>query len=225
MPTSKAVDTSPAPDYEPVVSHLIADISDIVDDTREVGAEGNKKNAEFIQFKLSNLDVKASKEPYTLPAFIVEIRYIRMPHSQWDVMAESIRKCGYEGDINGLILKRAEFKYTEGMLNLPKQVTDPETGVTSTIRGEYEVRKGNCWQIVNIDGVSNNSNQLQDKIVEMADGQTADGFKSIFMSDLTLQTMSGYQEAAVQIMNNTHLDLLVGLGALTKDAAGIYHKA
>lgn len=223
MPTSKAIDTSAAPDFTPIVSHVKGDIVDIVDETRTLGSGENARNAEFVLFKLNNIEVIEAREPYTLPAFIVDVRYVRMPHSNWDVMAESIRKCGFEGDINGLINKRAEFKWTTGMLNLPKQEKD-DAGNTITVRGQYEVREGTCWQILSIEGVENTSSTLGDKIAEMADGKTAEAFKSAFMSDMTLQGLSGYQDAAIQVMNNTHLDLLVQLGKLTRDDSGVYHK-
>lgn len=220
MPTSKTYDTTPAEDFEPSLLHFKGLITDVRDEIRH--NETTNKDSTVIIFDCAEVEVIEAKAPFTMPVYQVEIRWLPFPGTQSSAFQISAEKAGYKGDLNGLIGKRIEWHYTSAMLNLPKRVTN-EDGTTS--RGEgYENRMGKCWQVVAIEGVENTSNKLGEAILNMADGKTATEFKSAFLSDMSLQGLSSYDEVATQVMQNTHLDLLVSVGQLTVDSDGKYHK-
>lgn len=210
MPTSKPIDTAPPVDFEPTLLDfkcLCTDIRDEIEDNRE-----------SVVFDCAELEIIEAKEPFSMPVYQVKVRYLRMPYSQWAVMAASIERCGYKGDINGLINKRLHFRFAPAVLSLSRRNEDGT-------RGEgYENREGKAMQIVEIEGSSNTSNLLADALVEMADGKDLLGFKAAFMSNMELQNLTGYDEVATQVMNNTHLELMVELGKLSVDDNGVYHK-
>lgn len=210
MPTSKPIDTTPPVDYEPTLLDfkcLITDIRDEVEDSRE-----------SIIFDCAELEVIEAKEPFSLPVTQVKVRYLRMPYSQWAIMAESIEHCGFKGDINGLINKRVHFRFAPAVMSLPRRNEDGT-------RGEgYENRLGKAMQIVEIEGSENNSGILKDKLLAMADNHNAAAFKAEFMSDMSLQGYTGYQDVANQVIQNTFLDMMVSGGSLTLDETGVYRK-
>ena len=215
MPTSKPIDTTPPVDFEPTLLDfkcLITDIRDEVEDNRE-----------SIIFDCAELEIIEAKEPFNLPVAQVKVRYLRMPYSQWAIMAESIEKCGFKGEINGLINKRVHFRFAPALMSLPRQLKDEVGNVIG--RGEgYENRQGRAMQIVEIEGSENTSNILRDKLLAMADNRNATAFKAEFMSDMSLQGYTGYQDVANQVMQNQFLDMMVGSNNLTLDETGVYHK-
>lgn len=210
MPTSKLIDTTPPADFEPTLLDfkcLITDIRDEVDDKRE-----------SIVFDCAELEIIEAKEPYSLPVCQVKVRYLKMPYSQWAVMAESIEHCGFKGDVNGLINKRVHFRFAPAIMSLPKRNEDGTRG------DGYENRQGRAMQIVEIEGSENTSNILRDKLIEMADNRNAIAFKAAFMSTMSLQGYTGYQEVANQVTQNQFLDTMVMASMLTVDIDGVYHK-
>jgi hypothetical protein len=214
MPTSKPITTDAPADFEPTLQDFKGLIVDVRDETRT----NNGRDSEWLLFDVAELEVIEAKEPYTLPVATVDIRYLRIPGTQWAVMAASIEKCGYKGDVNGLINKRVHFQYLPAMMNLPKRDED-----NNIIQGQYENRQGRAMQITEIEGVENTSNQLEEKLLNMVEGKTAVEFKSAFLSDMSLQQLTGYNDVANHVTQNTFLDMLVATGKLSVDN-GVYHK-
>lgn len=216
MPTSKAIDTAPPTDFEPTLQDFKCLITDIYDETR---TGNNDRQSEWIVFDCAELEVIEAKEPYTLPTAKIDVRYLRIPGTQWAVMAASIEKCGYKGDINGLIGKHVRFQYAPAMLNLPKRDAD-----NNIVPGQYENRSGRAMQIIEIEGVENTSNKLEDALLEMIDGKTALEFKSAFLSNMDLQQLTGYDTVAIGVTQDTFLPLMVTGGKVSVDENGVYHK-
>jgi len=221
MPTSKEITTAPPPEFEPVILDFECLVTDITDVTKT--REGSDRAQEFIVFHCAELEIHEAKEPYTLPVYQLEERLINIPGSRWAALTASIEKCGYKGDINGLINKRLHFKWSEVMLNQTKRTVD-EAGNTTLIRGQYEMRPGHCWQVVEIEGVENTSNKLGEEVLALADGKTAVEFQSAFFSATQLTSLTGYQDVAQQVIDRNFLDTMVQAGQLTVDESGIYHK-
>lgn len=210
MPTSKPIDTTPPVDFEPTLLDfkcLITDIRDEVEDKRE-----------SIVFDCAELEIIEAKEPFSMPVCQVKVRYLRMPYSQWAIMAESIERCGFKGEINGLINKRVHFMFAPAIMSLPRRNEDGS-------RGEgYENRQGKAMQIVEIEGSENTSDVLKDILLVMADNRNAAAFKADFMSSMSIQGFTGYQDVANQVIQNQFLDMMVAAGNLTLDETGVYHK-
>ena len=217
MPTTRPIDTAPPADFTPVITDFKCLITDVRDETR-AGRNEDSRPVEWFIFDCAELEVLAAREPFTMPVYQVEIRMINMPYSQWAVMKESIRNCGYSGDVNGLIGKHVHFQWAPAIISLPKR---DEAGNNT---GGYENREGHCWQIVEVEGVENTSNQLEDKILTMADNRNAAAFKAEFLGDMSLNTLTGYDTTANQVIQGQLLPLLVTMGKLSLDENGVYHR-
>lgn len=221
LPESK-YDSTPAQDFEPTVLHFRGLCTDINEKT-ETNSQ-TSKDYQVLIFDFAELEVIEAKEPYNMPVMQVELRPITIPGTQYEVWKNSLEKTGFKGDLNSMIGKRQEWHYTSAMLNLPKRIENPDGTFVRDPAGGYENRQGKCWQVVTIEGVENTSNKLGEAVVAMAEGKTDLEFKSAFMSDLSLQGLTSYDEVAGQVMQNTHLPLLVQAGVLSKDSEGRYHK-
>ncbi len=195
---------------------LLEFVGDLVDINERIQPRRNdpSKTNSIIVFDFANIDVVASNEPYTFPTTQVEIFEMNMPNTQWEAFKASVRQCGYTGDLNGLIGKRMTFKWAAANLSNKNQVT-----------GKYEVKEASCWQVTAIEGVENTSGQLLEAVVSIADGKDAAAFKSAFLADGNIRSLTGYADMLASVMNNAALDLLVAAGNLTVDGSGIYHKA
>ena len=195
---------------------LIEFIGDLVDINERIQPRRNdpSKTNSIIVFDFANIDVVTSNEPYTFPTTQVEIFEMNMPNTQWEAFKASVRQCGYAGDLNGLIGKRMTFKWSAANLSSKNQTT-----------GKYEVKEASCWQVTNIEGVENTSGQLLDSVLGIVDGKSAADFKSAFLADNSIRSLTGYADMLAQVMKNETLDILVSAGKLTVDTNGIYHKA
>lgn len=185
----------------------IVDINDLVTPRRT----DPTKNNTIIRFDIANLDIIEANEPYTFPTTQVEIFEMNMPNTNWEAWKESVRKCGYEGDLNGIINKRAHWQYA------------PATLSTRGEDGKYSNQPGKAWQIVEIEGVNNTSGSLIDKAVDIANGKTASEFKSAFMGDGNIRSLTGYSDMLVSVSKDEFLPTLVASGKLTLNG-DIYSK-
>lgn len=188
-----------------------ADITDINESQRPQRNNPAKMN-NFLTFDMADVEVIESREPYTFPTTQIEILEINIPGSNWEALKASIRKCGYSGDLNGLIGKRAHWQYTTAMLSQRNQTTQ-----------KFETKEGNCWQIVEIEGVENTSDKLLSAVLDIANGVDAATFKTNFLTNNDIRGYTGYPDMIAEVMNNKTLDLLVAAGKLSFDGT-LYHK-
>lgn len=196
---------------------LIMDINEVVEHNKNT----NKDNS-FIVFDIAQVEVIEANEPFVAPVTQIRVMELNFPKTDFAVLKDSIVRCGISRgeSLNTIIGKRTHWKWAPATLN--RRVTEKdESGEDVTA---YRDTEANCWQILEIDGISNTTNLLIDKTVEHADGKDASSFKASFLSDLTLQQLSNYDIVAQNVMNNTQLDQLVTVGKLTVDEAGLYHK-
>lgn len=211
MPTSRTIGTD-APERtfrQHPLKEFKGRISDVTDRPLD-----NTPNRFIVTFDFSEVEVIEANEPFNFPVTQIEIMELNFPETAWAVLTESIRNCGYSGDINGLIGKHAHLKFAPARLNMRVAGSDPV---------KYETREANAWQFLDLEGVENTAGELFDKVAALADGKDATGFKSAFMSDMTLQSYSNYADVAQQVMANTCLDFMVSIGKLSFDGT-LYHK-
>lgn len=217
MPLSTERTTDAATDNRHPLNDFWGDLADINDYSKLRISDTSKFNT-FIKFDFASIDVIASKEPYNFPVTSVEILELNMPNSPWEAFKASLRNCGFIGDLNGLIGKRLRMQYTDAILSQRKP--NPEAAGKFI----YSNEPGSCWQVVEIEGVENTSNRLLDATVALANGVNDSTFKTVFMSDNSIRTMTGYAEMLVSVANNQALDMLVNSGKLTKGVDGLYSK-
>lgn len=217
MPLGTERTTDAATDNRHPLSDFWGDLADISDYSKPRAGDASKFNT-FIKFDFAGIDVIASKEPYNFPVTSVEILELNMPNSPWEVFKASLRNCGFTGDLNGLIGKRLRMKYTDAILSQRKP--NPEAAGKFI----YSNEPGSCWQVVEIEGVENTSSRLLDATIALADGVNDSTFKTAFMSDGSIRTMTGYAEMLVGVSQNQTLPMLIAAGKLTVDGSGIYHK-
>ena len=210
MPTTRTVTTDAPSGFR---QHPLKEFKGrIVDITDEPLA--SNPNVFLIKFAIAEVEVIEANEPFNFPVTEVEILEIRRSETAWAVFTESLRNYGFSGDINGLIGKRSHWKFAPAKLNMRVPGSDPAV---------YETRDANAWQVIELEGVENTTNELIDKVAAIADGKDATSFKSAFMSDMTLQGYSNYGEVAQQVMANTFLDFMVSVDKLSFDGTS-YHK-
>ena len=222
MPTNRTVTTDAPSDFR---QHPLKEFKGTISDITDEPLSDNNPNRFRIIFHISELEVIESNEPFNFPVTQVAIAEFNFPKTEWAALTESIRNAGYTGDINGLIGKRTHWKHAPATLNQrvsAAKSANPETGEPA-MPAVYNDVQGNAWQILSIEGIENTTNDLVDKVVEIADGKDAVIFKSAFMSDMSLQGLTNYNEIAQQVMQNTALDFLVSINKLTFDGS-VYHK-
>lgn len=204
MPVSNDVTTEAAKNNRHPLDDFWGTVEDINDSTRPQTRNPGKSNT-FIKFDLSQLEIIKANEPFNFPVTSIEVMEINIPGSEWEVLKESLRKCGFTGGLNNFIGKRAHFKYTDAILNKPR---------TDGVQG-YAMQPSYCWQVVEVEGVENTSSKLMDAIVELANGANAAEFKTKFMSEASIRTMTGFPDAMTAVATNTMLATLVASGKLT----------
>lgn len=210
-PLSKEVTTDEAVSG-PRVRHFTGRLGDITDEVRQQRRDASKTST-WLLFDFDQLEILEATEPYTFPTFRIEVLEINIPKTPWEVMKRSIRDCGYEGPISGLIGLKCELRYAEAVLSMGKR--DGEG---------FEDREAYCWQFVNIEGVENTSEQLLDWVINTADGKTGAAFKAAYLTENSIRTMTNYGEVTNQVMGDILLPSLVTGSKLTVDENGIYHK-
>lgn len=178
------------------------------------------KSTTFIVFDMSDIEVIAANEPYNFNVTKVEIPELNMSNTSWEAFKESLRKCGFSGSLNDLITKRLHWQWADALLSQREEKVN-EDGTKSFT---YPVKSGKCWQVIEIEGVENTSNKLLDAACEIANGKTDSQFKTDFMSNNDIRTLTGYSDLLMSVVNNQALDMLVSAGKLTFDGT-VYHKA
>ena len=210
MPTSRKITTdAPSQFRQHALKEFKGVISDITDEPLP-----NNPNLFLVKFGITQLEVIEANEPYNFPVTEVEVLEIRRPNSEWAILTESIRNCGFGGDISGLIGKQSHWKFGSAQFNQRVPGSDPV---------RYEISEGSTWRILELEGSTNTTNDLFDRVADIANGKDATSFKSAFMSDMSLQGLTNYQDIAQQVMQNTCLDFMVSINKLTVED-GIYHK-
>jgi len=213
MPLGTDKTTDAASDNRHPLNEFWGGVADINDDVRQSRTNASKNNT-FIVFDINNLDVIEAREPYAFPVTKVEILELNIPGTPWEAFKESLRKCGYEGSLNDLIGKRMRWKYAGAILN-QREVVDGKTS--------YVNKEGFCWQVVEIEGVNNTSDKLMDAVVALADGKNETDFKTQFLANNEMRSMTNYASMMQMVIGNSALSTLVSAGKLTFDGT-VYHK-
>ena len=213
MPLGNERTTDAATDNRHPLNEFWGDIADITDPSRPSRTDASKSNT-FIVFDINNLDVIEAREPYNFPVTKVEIMELTFANTPWEAFKESLRKCGFEGSLNNLIGKRTHWKYAPAILNRSEVVDGKRV---------YSNVEGACWQIVEIEGVNNTSDRLMDAVVALADGKNETDFKTQFLANNELRTMTNYASMMQMVIGNSALSTLVSAGKLTFDGT-TYHK-
>lgn len=221
-PLSKEVTTQEAVNNRHPLAEFKGKLVDITDKT-EI-SKRTRKPYTILTFDFVDIEVIKANEPYNFPTTSVDIMEMNVPFSQWEAWKKSVRDCGYTGGIEGLINKHMHWEFGSALLSQRVQEVNDEGVLVDVEPARYENRAGYCWLVREISGVENTGGQLLDWILDNINEHTEAQFKASFMAEAELRSLTGYNEAMVQIMAGTYLPPLVSSGVLSVDSDGVYHK-
>lgn len=188
------------------------------------------RDAQIVDFDISDVVVIRSREPYMLPIGKVSIGYSERGDTRWLVFTGSIRAIvppeiwQASADPLGLLVgKQQHWNFGPGKLRGPVKDSDGND-VWENGRQKWGPVESDCWQVVSIEGLGTGGVQLLDLIADWAVGKTGDQVnQEVFASD-AWKGYAGYQAAVEGTLNRSLLPALVGAGKLVLGADGVYQK-
>lgn len=188
--------------------------------------EGSRKYT-VVELCFTDTEVIETTEPYPWPTIKVVMSYKPPSESRggtkFEAMAGSVRRLGT--DLESLIGLTQEWAVLPATVR--SQIVDAEgepklDGNGKPLWGDIQV---GCWQIVSAEGLGSTEEaeaNFDDLILSLADGKTE---KAFYTAALEEQSVRDRPEIVTSITDRTILQPLLDAGRLTKDDAGILHKA
>lgn len=140
-------------------------------------------------------------------------------NTRWEALASSLRKIAGEGatlsSLKGKRLRMAQIPFSIRQNTAPEGEPD-----------KWENKDADCWQFVEIEGVGSRAEangNIRDYILDTADGKTEADAKAALMSDMS--KLAGHSEITNGLTEGTLFSTYVSSQLLTKDDAGVLHKA
>lgn len=169
--------------------------------------KGNSKVNVILNF--SEVDVKASREPYNFPTAQIEIPYSEYNKSRWGQWGNSLAKFLSDGeDVAQAVGRTLEMKVTDGHdLGQKDEVTKAKV-------------LSSCWEVIGIEGAGVKVDPMT-RLMELIEGKSTQEFNQLALADTSIRAD---QTIVAGLINNTLLSSLETKGQIKKDDKGIWHK-
>ncbi len=172
-------------------------------------------------FRMNNLEVQQSTEPYILPVAEITISASNRKKTRWGFFADSVLKFLADNeDFKDLKGRRIGWVYTDGLDGRP---TPKKTWDRRADDGKGAEVPTPAWEVFDV--VGSKSSVTPDKAVEEAksilDGKSISEFnKAVFANPIVRQS----PDLQRVITDQSFVKSLVQVGEFTKDANDIYHR-
>jgi hypothetical protein len=195
------------------------DVASISDPPEE--RQGTSGTYSVVVFRLSNVEVIQSTEPYAYPVAEFSISLSNRKKSRWGFFADSLVKfLKPEEDVKDIVGRRVGLVYTDGVDGRP---APKKTWDRRADEGKGAEVPSPAWEIFEVVGVQT-AGSASDGLAEvkkLLDGKSLAEFNKAVFAIPAVKADANLQRS---ITDRSLVNTLVQMGEFNKDANDIYHK-